>query len=149
MKTTLRNFWLISKGYHGDLHTNNIAVVFKRGGHPVPDRVMIFDYGSHKRTKVKFTRNMSLNNMTRVINANFARTIAKPNRQNRVTMYPGPEYGNIVKSKLYNPVLGQPRRANSNMLRTHSSITGRAMRTGRVNNKSLMNVMGLRQGSHT
>jgi len=138
LKTTLRNFWLISKGYHGDLHTNNIAVVFKPGGHPV--RVMIFDYGSHKRTKVKFTRNMSLNNMTRVINANFARSTNKPGRNSY--MYPESKF--IVKSKVYNPVLGQPRRSNSNMLRTHSSIAGVIMRTNRPNNKSLMNVISLR-----
>jgi hypothetical protein len=131
LKTTLRNFWLISKGYHGDLHTNNIAVVFKSRGTVV--RVMIFDYGAHKRTKTKFTRNMSLADMARIINANFARSELK----SPATLYPE---GVPVQTKVYYPMAGQPRRSNADVLRAHAANTG-SLRTGLTGQKSIMNVL--------
>ena len=132
LKTTIRNFWMITKGYHGDLHAENIAVVAKPNGSVV--RVMVYDYGSHKRTKTRLTG--TFENMTRIINANFARSMAK--RPFAVSLYPeGPGY--FTRTKTYAPLLGQTRRSNSNVLRATNFRTGKFIKG--PGQKSLMNVL--------
>ena len=49
LKSKLTNFYKITKGYHGDLHSDNIQVIFDSQGQF--KRVMIFDYGAHKLFK--------------------------------------------------------------------------------------------------
>ena len=134
LKTTLRNFWLITKGYHGDLHGNNIAVVSRPDGTVV--RVMIYDYGAHKRTKVRLTRNMTFEQLTEAINKNFARSATK--RPQSISLFPNPKKYTI-HSKTYAPNLGQARRSNANLLRTVNVATGHIMKN--AGPTSLMNVL--------
>jgi hypothetical protein len=47
---TVIKFWKITGGIHGDLHGNNICAIVKSG---TVKRVMIYDYGSHKKTNSK------------------------------------------------------------------------------------------------
>ena len=82
LKTTIRNFWIITKGYHGDLRTDNIAVVTNENGTVV--RVMIYDYGAHKRTKNRLRRNASFENLSKIISTNYNRSALKPERDNRI-----------------------------------------------------------------
>ena len=47
IRRAMTSFWGITGGYHGDLHTNNMAVVMdKATGTPL--KVVIFDYGAHR-----------------------------------------------------------------------------------------------------
>ena len=134
LKTTIRNFWLITKGYHGDLHGQNIAVLTK-GNTPNVARVMIYDYGASKRLKGRLNRHMTFEQLANTINKNFARSVAK--RPNRISMFPAhPAYR--VQSKVYAPILGQARRSNSNVLRSLSVKTGGLMKN-RV--PSIMNML--------
>ena len=114
LRTTLQNFWILTKGYHGDLHANNIAVVTEDDNTTVV-RVMIYDYGAHKRFKTRFNKRMSFINLTKVVNQNFARSIAKrPSRQ-----------GSMHGVRTYAPIVGQVRRSNVNMLRPyHAALMG-------------------------
>jgi len=54
LKTTLLKFYNITKGYHADLHFNNIAVVYKNISDPL--RLIIYDFGSH----TPFRKNVTL-----------------------------------------------------------------------------------------
>jgi hypothetical protein len=47
IKDTMVKFWSITKGYHGDLHTNNMAVVLDVAT-KTPVKVIVFDYGAHQ-----------------------------------------------------------------------------------------------------
>jgi hypothetical protein len=132
LKTMLRNFWIITNGYHGDLHTGNIAVVSKPNGTVV--RVMIYDYGSHKKIKVRLSQRMSFENVTKAINANFARSMSK--HPNRVSKYPG---GSTFSTNLYTPNTGQARRPNTNVLKTTNYRTGLFMT--RLGQTSMMHVL--------
>ena len=137
LKTTLRNFWLITKGYHGDLHGGNIAVVSRPDGTVV--RVMIYDYGAHKRTKVRLSPSMTFEQLTEAINKNFARSATK--RPQSVSLFPNPKKRPMytVSSKMYAPTLGQTRRSNANLLRTVNFTTGHIMKN--AGPMSLMNVL--------
>jgi hypothetical protein len=116
LRQAMRQFWLTTQGYHGDLHTSNIAVVFKPGGAVV--RVMIFDYGAHKRVKVPLKPDMTFANVTRIIKKNFTRSTKK--RRGATSYYPtfGPS------TKLYYPKMGQSRRVNTNVLGIYGVTTG-------------------------
>jgi hypothetical protein len=134
LKTTLRNFWLITKGYHGDLHADNIAVIHKPDGTVV--RVMILDYGSHKKTKVRLTRNMTFENLAQAINKNFNRSALK--RPSFVGIFPNPKkFPHHKTSRTYEPVDRQKRRSNANLLKSINFQTG----TTRAPVRTLMNVM--------
>ncbi len=130
LKTTIRNFWIVTKGYHGDLHADNIAVVHEPDGTVV--RVMILDYGAHKRTKVRLTSNMTFNQLAQAISQNFNRSVSKQTR--KVTYWPRNQ--NYKSTRLYQPLTRQNRRSNVNLLDTINFKTG----SSRMPTRTLMNV---------
>ena len=50
IKSTINNFYKITKGYHGDLHGNNIMIVINK----TSVLVKIIDYGAHRRFNTNF-----------------------------------------------------------------------------------------------
>eukprot|EP00959_Pyramimonas_sp_CCMP1952_P051913 1085149-Pyramimonas_sp.AAC.1 len=59
LKRTLRDFYLVVKGFHGDLHMQNVMVNVDAAGKPVS--IKIIDYGSMLRFRdFDPTENMSL-----------------------------------------------------------------------------------------
>ena len=116
LKSTLTNFWKVTKGYHGDLHTENIAVVLDPKNILVPKRVIIFDYGSHKAFKVPVSDTMCFEDFIQIIDSQWKNTVKKYG--DRVEQYPEDSSVNVVY-----PERSQPRRPNSQLLR-HSKITG-------------------------
>ena len=50
IKQTINNFYKITKGYHGDLHGNNIMIVINKTG----VSIKIIDYGAHRRFNINF-----------------------------------------------------------------------------------------------
>jgi hypothetical protein len=116
----LTEFWRITKGYHGDLHFGNIAVMYKESTGKV-QRFVIFDYGAHKRFKTPIHRLTTFEQLTNIINKEFKNRYMKTTGQNNKSTYPhtGNEYfppGSRVR--LSRGRQGQPRRPNTNMLRT-------------------------------
>jgi hypothetical protein len=59
---SLLSFYQITRGYHGDLHTNNIAIIM-RGGKPV--QIQIYDYGTWR----PFTKRIVSQKLTNYLNA--------------------------------------------------------------------------------
>jgi hypothetical protein len=59
---SLLSFYQITRGYHGDLHTNNIARIM-RGGKPV--QIQIYDYGTWR----PFTKRIVSQKLTNYLNA--------------------------------------------------------------------------------
>lgn len=136
LRRTLRNFWLLTKGYHGDLHYNNIAVVVSkkvkanmvkryRRKNNVPReectpvvRVVIYDYGAHKlfKTPINKTKTTFLN-LANVVNRNFKRSLAKRQKERdegRKLVKPA----EIVNGETrYYTRRKQPRRSNIEMVR--------------------------------
>lgn len=135
LKKTIRNFWIITQGYHGDLHSGNISVVADKDG--TVKRVMIYDYGAHKRTKVLLHRNASFKNLSKIINANFERSVLK--RPEQANVYP--KNNRYMKSRTYAPILGQMRRPNGNVLRTTNLNTGTFQKLKTKIRKSIMSAL--------
>lgn len=105
LREALENFWKITKGYHGDLHMNNIVVLIK----PNDDieRIMIFDYGAHK--KFKNTSGSCFEDFVRIIDDEFQKRKLKL----RYSEY----FPKNTKIPAVFGKRGQPRRPNTNMLR--------------------------------
>ena len=107
LRTLLKNFWVVTKGYHGDLHTNNIVVLTKPDGSI--ERMMIFDYGSHKKFKASVNTTMCFDDLVMLIQAEFQRSNLK-------SEYELNQLPNGTGIKMYEPKTGQPRRGNVPML---------------------------------
>ena len=123
MKKTLTNFWRITKGYHGDLHMNNLAVVINKKT-TMPLKVIIFDYGSHKKFK-NFPGNAAcFEDFVKKIDEEFTKRFSKSK-----TVY---GYLNDTGTRVAEGRRGQPRRSNANMLRHFT------MRSKRNVNNSMM-----------
>jgi hypothetical protein len=130
LKKRLTQFWKITKGYHGDLHTENIALLFNEAGDL--KNLFIFDYGAHKKFK-----NLRESNYQRYCFEDYIKVIQKQfkisrNRKGGSNFYPNVSVP-IVKPK------GQPYRSNVNMLSKLNYKNGR--RTLGPKNKSLLNIL--------
>ena len=130
LKKRLTQFWKITKGYHGDLHTENIALIFNQEGDL--KNLYIFDYGAHKKFK-----NLRESNYQRYCFEDYIKTIQKQfkisyNRKGGSNFYPNVSVP-VVKPK------GQPYRSNANMLSKLNYKNG----TKTLNNgkKSLLNFL--------
>ena len=105
MRETIEKFWKITKGYHGDLHDDNIGVI------PETGRVVIIDYGAHRKFKTKINNSTCFNNITKIINKEF---------HNKYVRVPSRNYHPFgTQVRLANPKRGQSFRPNTNMLRGH------------------------------
>lgn len=108
LKETLVKFWRITQGYHGDLHPGNLAVEYSRSsGEPI--RVIIFDYGSHKKFKASVNGRTCFEDFLRLIDVEFHERYQK--KSVKAGHFPG------TKIRILMGKHGQPRRPNTNMLR--------------------------------
>ena len=106
LRNTLEKFWKVTGGYHGDLHMNNIAVLVNKDGTLV--RVLIFDYGSHK--KFKNPTEKCFDSIVRQIDREFGAKVVKKT----------PKYFPVTsRVRVHLRNRGQPRRSNANMLRAY------------------------------
>jgi len=116
----LLSFYKITKGYHGDLHTSNIAVVFTD---KKPHKILylqIFDYGAHQKLSIsKLNKCFSLKNVLNLIQKEFNNDLKK--RFNIVHTNVFPKDSNV---RVLYPELGQPYRSNLEMLKYVNKLTG-------------------------
>jgi hypothetical protein len=117
LKKTLTDFWKVTKGYHGDLHTENIAVILDPKNLLEPKRVIIFDYGSHKAFKVPVNDHTCFDDFVRIIDKQWKNTVNKYGAN--IEQYPENSNVNVVY-----PKRSQPRRPNTQLLR-HITVTGK------------------------
>ena len=106
LRTLLKNFWIITKGYHGDLHMSNIAVIQK--GDSI-ERLVIFDYGAHKKFKASVNKSMCFDDLVTLVQSEF-------HRSNQKSTYELDRFPHNTEIKLYEPKTGQPRRSNASMM---------------------------------
>ena len=110
IKEAVLKFWRITKGYHGDLHPGNMAVMInKKTKEPV--KVIIFDYGSHKKFKANTGNSTCFGDFLRIIDKEFSNRYAKKTLNSRGY------YPNFTKIRVAYPKRGQPLRPNTNLLR--------------------------------
>jgi hypothetical protein len=107
LKSTMETFWRVTKGYHGDLHTNNLAVVVDVFTNE-PKRVIVFDYGAHRPFKNPPPDSACFKDYISLINKEFRATFHK-RKQVRRTL------GNTLNQTVY-PGRNQPFRSNAMML---------------------------------
>jgi hypothetical protein len=134
-KYFLREFWRITKGYHGDLGIQNIAIVYNKSTRLVK-KFIFFDYGSHKKFKTSTNNSTTFENFVNVINKEFKNRYSKTrglNEENREKKGLKIRYyrDNVPASMYYYPSdskipvsygkLGQPRRPNTAMLRAYTN----------------------------
>ena len=105
LKAALLTFWRLTKGYHGDLHAGNIAVVVNRAT-KMPKSVVIFDYGAHKRFKSHTNTETCFDEYIDIIDREFQRR----SRKQTVRLKNG-----VIPYFLGR--FGQGRKANTNSLR--------------------------------
>ena len=111
LRDTLFNFYTITKGYHGDLHTDNIAVIQNKKTNAII-HIFIFDYGAHVRFKNKIECE-HLMDVFYQIQLNFRRNELKENNTgNEPVYYPENTKARVIQSKP-----GQPYRSNIEMLK--------------------------------
>ena len=103
----------MTSGYHGDLHTGNLFVIFRNrnGNGSQIQKVLIFDYGAHTRFNKKLTRQdcKSIESMFKTISRNFN---LKKKKANRVNEYPLESGIEVIEMKLK-----QSFRNNSKMMK--------------------------------
>ena len=85
LKKRLMKFYHVTQGYHGDLHSDNIQLIFDNNDHF--ERVMIFDYGAHKRFKTNVT-GKCFEQIMNIINREFKNSHAKKAVTARTTFHP-------------------------------------------------------------
>jgi hypothetical protein len=108
LRKALYTFWKTSKGYHGDLHVGNMAVMYKIDDKSIK-KIIIFDYGSHKRFKSNIGPNPCFENYIQLIDKEFSNSI-----KNKPQGYHPPNT-RILYAKPHNR--RQLFRSNANMLR--------------------------------
>ncbi len=101
LRQAIEDFWRITGGYHGDLHSSNIGI---HNG-----KIKIIDYGSHKKFKTRINENTCFDDFIRIIDQQYNIKYAKTKLKN---FYPRES-----KIRILYPKKGQPLRANTNMLR--------------------------------
>ena len=82
---TLKNFYKITNGYHGDLHLENVMIYLDSSIYKVVD-VKIFDYGSFRKFKLNSTKNKILVNIFSDILNNVVGQNTKETNRGGVTM---------------------------------------------------------------
>jgi hypothetical protein len=113
IKEAVLKFWRLTKGYHGDLHLGNMAVmVNKRTGEPV--KVIIFDYGSHKKFKANTSNSTCFEDFLRIIDKEYSNRYAKKTLNSRGY------HPSMTRIRVAYPKRGQPLRPNTNLLRATS-----------------------------
>jgi len=123
LKEAILKFWRITKGYHGDLHVGNMAVRYDVLTHN-PIKVIIFDYGSHKKFKTTTNATTCFEEYIKIIDKEFANRYAK--KTVNKAMHPAFSSIRTVFGQR-----GQPIRPNTNLLRNTSLIGGyRASNSG-------------------
>jgi len=112
LKESLTKFWKITKGYHGDLHAGNMAIMYENSSLDV-EKFIIFDYGSHKKFKTATNENTCFDRFIYIIDTEFK------NRYSKNTVMRG-YYPENTKIKMVAPRRGQIIRSNTQMLRTYN-----------------------------
>ncbi len=108
---TLLKFYKVTKGYHGDLHPGNIALITDNSGSVW--RLYVFDYGAHRRFHSKNTQHCeSLGQVFDAVKRNFNKNWTRANQKGYF-----PE--NSPVRTVY-PERGQPYRANNELLKYYS-----------------------------
>ena len=74
LKEAILKFWKTSKGYHGDLHVGNMAVMYNTEDKSVK-KVIIFDYGSHRRFKTSTNSETCFEKFIQIIDKEFSNSI--------------------------------------------------------------------------
>jgi len=113
LKEALLKFWRLTKGYHGDLHVGNMAVMYSRITDE-PIKVIIFDYGSHKKFKTATNNSTCFERFVQIIDKEFSNRFKK----NTVNSAYFPKNSQIRTACGRR---GQPRRPNTNMLRGYAA----------------------------
>lgn len=149
LENALLSFYKITKGYHGDLHPGNIAIITDKNNNFL--YTLIFDYGSH--IKFKNTRKLhectTLKDMFKLIENEFKANVNNPNTYKKlfpnVSKDPGlrKKYSNNNLFTVVYPNRGQPYRSNVNTLRKYHPLTSQLITSS--NQYSLYN--GLTQNS--
>jgi len=116
LRKTLKNFYVLTQGYHADLHTENIAVVYDPNDLKVK-RVIIFDYGAHKKFKSKVNKSMCLDDIFESINREYNNSYSKSGV--RRSVFPA---GSLIK--MYGSERSQIRRPNTQMLKGTNASSG-------------------------
>lgn len=109
LHTKLKNFYKYAKGYHGDLHTKNIAVILNKKDSTESDHLLdliIYDYGTFIPFKSNDTNNFSLMNYLSLSKKEF-------NTNNKMTF--NRNYDKNVPMKVHDNFGSQLFRANYNM----------------------------------
>jgi hypothetical protein len=123
-KYFLREFWRITKGYHGDLGIQNIAIVYNKTTRLVK-KFIFFDYGSHKKFKTVTNNSKTFENFVNIINREFKNRYRKTRGLNQTNRYykgnVPPYYPPGSKIPVSYGKLGQPRRPNTDMLRAYTN----------------------------
>lgn len=109
LRETIEKFWRITKGYHGDLHTKNIAVITSPNGNV---RFKIIDYGSHKKFKNKVNNKTCFDDFIKMIDKQFNNKYQKITNPNNKGYHPQPTSVRVIYAKR-----GQPLRSNAEMFR--------------------------------
>ena len=139
LRKTITKFWKITKGFHGDLHTDNIAIVFNKKSKKIK-KILIFDYGSHKKFKTRINSTTCFEDFLRIIDKEFHNRLGKPNTN--MGVYP-------VTSKIHTifPKRSQARRPNTHMLKSYT-INGKLLNKhfansimSKIRQRSLINMV--------
>ncbi len=107
LKSKLTNFYKITKGYHGDLHSDNIQLIFDENDHF--KKVMIFDYGAHKLFKTNVA-GKCFEEIMNTINKEFKNSYNRKAATARTTFHPNKSVP-MVEPK------GQQYRSNATVLK--------------------------------
>ena len=136
LKRAVTKFWRLTQGYHGDLHVGNMAVMYSETT-KLPVKVIIFDYGSHKKFKARLGNSACFEDYLSVIDREFTARYKKPTLNSRNIF---PQHSKI---RLAYGKRGQGRRSNANIFREMTAQgainASRSMMTGmHPTNKTLV-----------
>ena len=120
LKSTMTTFWRVTKGYHGDLHTNNLAVILDVFSNK-PLKVIVFDYGAHRPFKNPPPDSACFKDYIKLINKEFREVFHKLKEPKR-------KIGNTLQQTVY-PGRNQPFRSNAMMLNGIKSRSAGQSRT--------------------
>ncbi len=120
LKSTMTTFWRVTKGYHGDLHTNNLAVIRDLIKNK-PVKIVVFDYGAHRPFKNPPPDNACFKDYIKLINKEFREVFQKLKEPKR-------KLGNTLQQTVY-PGRNQPFRSNAMMLNAIKSRSSGQSRT--------------------
>jgi hypothetical protein len=143
IKEAVLKFWRLTKGYHGDLHMGNMAVMInKKTKEPV--KVIIFDYGSHKKFKANTGNSTCFEGFLRIIDKEFSNRYAKKTLNSRGY------FPNFTKIRVAYPQRGQPLRPNTNLLRA-MTLSGKYLPSNTVKKNvrktGLLKAFGMNAGN--